>query len=313
MQVMAQWKKYLIGEWNWKRPFKSIAFIYLCLLIVSLCFRNRLIYQPPVAGYHANTPNIITTKNSENQLIGMSYFPAAVGMPTLLWSHGNAEDIGYLHQRFESFHARGYGILAYDYPGYGISDGSPTEQGCYNTAAVAWTHLTSTLQVKPDQILIYGQSVGSGPACWLAERESCAGLVLVSPLTSAFRAVTRIPIFPGDQYPNIKRIREIQTPLLVIHGNQDRVVSQWNGKKLYELHSGPKQFFDVTDAGHNDLYLIAEDEILNALDAFWKNFTMREPLEPHTKKVQHYGSVNLTLKLRQPLQFKIGWINPFVI
>ena len=266
---MANWKKLLIGEWNWKRPFKSLAFIYCALLLVALGCSNMLIYHPPGAGYHASDAHIHITKQPDGRDVGLYYLPASAGMPTLFWSHGNAEDIGYLRSRFLSFHARGYGILAYDYPGYGLSEGSPDEQGCYAACQTAWSYLTDQLKVKHENIIIYGQSVGSGPACWLASKESCAGLMLVSPLTSAFRTVTRIPIFPGDQYPNIQRISKITTPLLIIHGDQDSVVGQWNGKKLYELHPGPKHFVDVQGADHNDLFHLAEYEILKELDDFW--------------------------------------------
>jgi len=219
---------------------------------------------------HGNAHTVVMHQCLSLLKTALFYLPASPSMPTLLWSHGNAEDIGYLRQRFESFHARGYGILAYDYPGYGISEGSPSEDGCYDAIQTAWNYLTTNLQITPENIIIYGQSVGSGPTCWLASRENSAGLMLVSPLTSAFRTVTRIPLFPGDQYPNIKRIGSIHTPLLVIHGDNDQVVGQWNGKQLYKKHPGPKRFVNIEGAGHNDLYILAEEKILSALDQ-WKD------------------------------------------
>ncbi|NWK56238.1 alpha/beta hydrolase [Verrucomicrobiaceae bacterium N1E253] len=285
---MANWKKHLIGEWNWKRPFKSILFIYLALMLFAFGCSNRLIYQPPAPGYTEEGPNIHSIQSEKGKKIGLCYYPAAPGMPTLLWSHGNAEDIGYLHYRFLDFQAHGYGILAYDYPGYGISEGSPDEDGCYAACEKAWSYLTQKLKVPASETIIYGQSVGSGPACWLASRHDAAGLVLVTPFTSAFRTVTRIPVFPGDQYPNIKRIPEIKTPLLVIHGDKDQIVAQWHGKKLYEKHPGPKQFLDVPGAGHNNLYQVADLEIFQALATF-RNELLNSPAErseTHIEKVQ---------------------------
>lgn len=266
---MSHWKKYLIGEWNWLRPIKSIAFIYLVLLVVALGFADQLIHRPPTAGYSEDSHPIHQIEKSDGQKIAMMHLPASPGMPTLLWSHGNAEDIGYLARRLKGFHARGYGILAYDYPGYGISEGSPDEDGCYDACQTAWNHLTENLGVPTDQIIIYGQSVGSGPSVWLAERVSCAGLMLVAPFTSAFRTITRVPLFPGDRFNNISRIDSIESPLLVVHGEQDQVIGQWHGRKLHELHSGPKTFVGIEGAGHNDIYLLASDDILAALDKFW--------------------------------------------
>ncbi len=276
---MAKWKKHLIGEWTWTRPIKSFAFVYLALLIVALGFSDLIIYQPPPSGYSENDPQIHTLETPGGIRIGMFHLPADPGMPTLLWSHGNAEDLGYLADRFQRFHTRGYGILAYDYPGYGISRGKPSEDGCYEACQTAWNHLTGQLNVPPKQIIIYGQSVGSGPSVWLASRQQTAGLMLVSPFISAFRAVTRIPLFPGDRFDNIRRIQSISTPLLVVHGAQDQVIGQWNGRKLYQLHPGPKAFLNIPNAGHNDLYIVAGDQILDALDSFWSKQS-RHPNTP---------------------------------
>ncbi len=265
---MINWKKWLIGKWSWWRPLKSLAFIYLAILSVALFFSNHLIYQPPSPGYEIEDANISQVTRPDGEKVAIYYKPASPGMPTLLWSHGNAEDIGYLHDRLCQFNTRGYGILAYDYPGYGHSEGSPDEQACYEAIQTSYDHLTKTLEVSAENIIIYGQSVGSGPAVWLAAQEPCAGLMLVSPFVSAFRAVTKIPLFPGDQFKNITRIENIKTPLLIIHGDQDQVISQWHGKKLHELHQGPKTFVNLQGVGHNDIYLLASDEVLRALDQF---------------------------------------------
>lgn len=266
--IVSQWKKYLLGEWNWMRPVKSAAFIYLALLVVALVFSDRLIHQPPQAGYTAELGGISMAPMEDGRKIAVSHLPARAGMPTLLWAHGNAEDIGYLRQRHEAFHAQGYGILAYDYPGYGISEGSPDEDGCYMAAMASWKHLTETLGVPPANVILYGQSVGSGPAVWLATQVDAAGLVLVSPFVSAFRAVTRYPVFPGDKFSNLGRIGGVDEPLLVIHGSEDRVIAQWHGKKLHDAHKGPKTWCGIKGAGHNDIYILAGEEILGKIGEF---------------------------------------------
>ncbi|MBK1829852.1 alpha/beta hydrolase [Verrucomicrobiaceae bacterium R5-34] len=268
---MGAWKKWIVGEWNWMRPIKSLAFIYLCLLVVACGFSNRILFQPPQARYTEQMTGIQLIERSEGKQVAVYHHPAKPDKPTLLWSHGNAEDIGYLQERLSDFRARGYGILAYDYPGYGLSEGSPNEDSCQDACRAAWQHLTDDLGVRREQVIIYGQSVGSGPSVWLAEQEPCAGLMLVSPFVSAFRAVTRVPLFPGDRFKNIQRIEHIRTPLLVVHGDRDQVIKPWHGKKLHELHPGPKTFVEIEGVGHNDLYLLATDEVLGALDQFWKD------------------------------------------
>ena len=265
---MSRWKKILIGKWNWMRPVKSIAIIYLLLLLVAMAFSDHLIHQPPAAGYKADSPGISLIEMDNGEKIAISYLPAKPGMPTLLWAHGNAEDIGYLRPRHLDFHAAGFGILAYDYPGYGLSDGSPSEKGCYKAAITVWEHLTNTLNIPKADVIIYGQSVGSGASVWLATQVDASGLILVSPFVSAFRAVTRIPIFPGDKFNNLKRIDQIDMPLLVIHGSRDKVIAPWHGKKLYDTHPGPKFWEEIEDTGHNDIYLLAGDRIIKSIGDF---------------------------------------------
>lgn len=268
MVIVSHWKKILVGKWNWMRPLKSLAFIYLALLLVACAFSDHLIHQPPKAGYTAEAPGVSLIAMENGEKIAVSYLPASRDMPTLLWSHGNAEDIGYLRRRHLSLHAEGYGILAYDYPGYGISEGSPSEQGCYDASMAVWKHLTETLDVSAENVILYGQSVGSGASVWLATQVDASGLVLVSPFVSAFRTVTRVPLFPGDKFRNLSRIGQTHMPLLVIHGSEDQVIAQWHGKKLYDTHPGPKMWAGIDGAGHNDIYLLAEDEIMRAIKDF---------------------------------------------
>ena len=268
---MSKWKKWIIGEMNWMRIPKSLALIYCILAVLAFAFSDHLIFQPPKPGYQISDLGMLQIARPQGEKVSVFHLKAEPDMPTILWSHGNAEDIGYLRERFLDFHARGYGVLAYDYPGYGHSDGKPNEQGCYEAVTAAYTHLTKTLQIPNEQIIIYGQSVGSGPAVWIASQKPCAGLILVSPFVSVFRAATKFPIFFGDKFKNINLIGDIGMPLLIVHGEQDQVISQWHGRKLHELHSGPKTFVGISDAGHNDLYSVASDDIFAAVDTFHSN------------------------------------------
>ena len=141
-----------------------------------------------------------------------------------------------------------------------------------------WKHLTTNLNVPEQDIIIYGQSVGSGASVWLATQVEASGLILVSPFVSAFRAVTRIPIFPGDQFKNLSRIDKIEMPLLVIHGSNDQVIAPWHGKKLHNAHPGPKSLKMIEGTGHNDIYLLAGDEIIQTITSFQKqNSTGNKP------------------------------------
>ena len=263
------WKKLLWGEWNWTRPFKSLAFIYLTLCVVACGFSNKFIFQPPPAQYTAGASRLQMLSTEEGEQIAAFWYPHQdPDSPVLLWSHGNAEDLGSLAPLFTELHAEGFAILAYDYPGYGLSEGSPGERSCYAAADAAFTFLNIHELISAEDILLVGQSVGSGPACWLAERHKTGGLVLISPFRSAFLTVTGIPLFPGDKFKNHKRIGHIEEPLLVIHGTNDSIIPFANGKALYDQHAGPKQFVPIEGTGHNDIWNRGFETIVAAIKDF---------------------------------------------
>lgn len=249
------WKKWLIGSWSWKRPLFSLGFIYLVLALVGCFMADQLIFQPPGTPYPEDRRGFQVLGEDE-EAIAIFHLAAGPGMPTLLWSHGNAQNLESLKPALEYFHLRGFGVISYDYPGYGESGGTPTEEGCYQAIERCYRHLCDEIEVAPSKVVLVGQSVGSGPTCWLAAREDHAAMVLISPFLSAFRTVTGIPMLPCDRFPNARFIRKIATPLLIIHGEDDDIIPFSHGQKLFELSpSEDKTLFPVFDTGHNDLFL----------------------------------------------------------
>ncbi len=155
-----RWRRLLVGEWNWKRPFKSIAFIYIALALVAVLAPYKIMFRPPEASYDESNEAYVALATPEEENIACFYYPAKMGFPTLLWSHGNGEDIGLLEPILEYYHKYGLGILAYDYPGYGLSSGSPTEESCYRSAEAAMLYLIEDKGIRLDKVLIYAsQSV----------------------------------------------------------------------------------------------------------------------------------------------------------
>ena len=252
------WKRILIGSWSWKRPLYSIVSIYLVLAILAFFFADKLIFQPPGEAYPENRNHFEVT-GAEGEEVALYYHPAAEGMPTLLWSHGNAENIGQLKVEMDSLNYEGFGILAYDYPGYGESDGKPSEKECYRSIKAAYDFLVSEKKCPVEKIILVGRSVGSGPTCWLAAHEKHGAVALISPFLSTFRTATKIPLFLGDRFQNLNRIVEFETPLLIIHGEEDSIIPLSHGKRLYELSpSENKTFLPVEDGDHNNLFSLGE-------------------------------------------------------
>lgn len=271
------WRKWVFGTWSWKRPFLSLGFIYGCLLVVAVFFADSLIFRPPPPQYRDQAP-VFKVRSAGGDEIAMVYQPAAPGKPTLLYSHGNAEDLAGALEVTALWRDQGFGVLAYDYPGYGHSSGRATEKSCEAAQQAAWEHLTGTRKVPASSVVVVGRSVGGGPAVWLAARQAPAGLVLLAPFTSAFRVQIPFPLFPCDRFPNLKRIAGVSCPLLVIHGEQDRIIPAEHGRRVFAAHPGPdKEFLPLEGAGHNDLFELDEQAIVEAVARFAKRVTAGNP------------------------------------
>ena len=262
------WKRILIGRWSWKRPFISLLWIYLLLGVVAVFFAERILFVPPVPSYERGAEGLISLKTTAGEEIDAFYYPASPGKPTIFYCHGNAEDIGQGLDLYQEWQRMGFGVLACEYPGYGHSTGTATESSCQRAVQAAWEHLIAS-GVKPAAIVIVGRSVGGGPSTWLASTVQPAGLALIAPFTSVYRVAFRLPIYPRDRFPNLKRIRTMPTPLLVLHGENDEVIPVSHGRKLVEASPAKdKRFSMVIGAGHNDLFEIAGEDIIQQIAEF---------------------------------------------
>lgn len=240
---------------------------YVALVGVAAFLSNRLIFQPHPSSYK-DLPEFLKIPTENGPKITALYLPNPSASFTLLVSHGNAEDLGDCRVWYKELRAAGFSVFAYDYEGYGTSEGSPTEKGAQQDENAAYDYLVTRLKTRPDRVIILGRSVGSGPAVYIAARRPVAGLILQSAFTSAFRVLTRISILPFDKFPNYKEIRKVRCPVLIIHGTADSVIGIWHGKELYQLANEPKSHLWVNGAEHNDLEAVAGESYTNALQAF---------------------------------------------
>ena len=262
------WKRWLIGTWSWKRPLYSAVMVYGLLLMVAVFFADRLIFLPPSPSYGPELPGFLRLRTESGEEIAALHLTAKEGMPTLLYSHGNAEDLGHATELYQAWSQRGLGVLAYDYPGYGLSTGRPTERSSERAIQAALDHLMR-VGVAAGSVVVVSRSVGSGPGVWLASRHRLAGLVLIAPFTSAFAVAFPVPLFPCDRFPNLERIRRVDLPLLVFHGEQDELISSAHGRALVDASpAADKTFRLIAGADHNDLFDVAGDEILGGVAEF---------------------------------------------
>lgn len=244
-----------------------LVLAYVALNLFAWFFAERLIFQPPVATYQ-DTPEILKLTTQNNQHISALYLPQPNAKFTILYSHGNGSDLGMIRDGLETIRRIGFSVFAYEYQGYGTSQGTPSEQNAYLDIEAAYRYLTQTLGVTTDRLILYGFSVGSGPSIELARHQPIAGLILEGAFTSTFRVVTYFPLLLFDRFDNIRKIKSIHYPLLLIHGKRDRVIPFHHSQTLYQTANPPKQFLAVEEADHNDLIDVASQRYVEALKNF---------------------------------------------
>jgi pimeloyl-ACP methyl ester carboxylesterase len=209
---------------------------------------------------------------------------------TVLYSHGNAEDLGMMYRRMKEIaKALGVNVMAYDYPGYGLSTPQckPTEKLCYQAIETSYSYLVNVMKIPYSNIVLYGRSLGTGPSCYLANKTSLegkpvGGIILHSPYLSIYRIVVDSNALGmiGDMFQSYKRAKDIRCPVLVIHGYEDKVVPFWHGDEL--LRTFPPEFrakpFFVERMGHNNIESRCRDEYVSQITAFLQNYVTGNPM-----------------------------------
>ncbi|XP_038880041.1 alpha/beta hydrolase domain-containing protein 17B [Benincasa hispida] len=195
-----------------------------------------------------------------NEIVAV-YIRYPMATSTLLYSHGNAADVGQMYELFIelSIHLR-VNILGYDYSGYGQSTGKPSEHNTYADIEAAYKCLEEKYGAKQEEIILYGQSVGSGPTLDLAARlPRLRAVVLHSPILSGLRVMYPVKrTYWFDIYKNIDKIPYVKCPVLVIHGTSDDVVDFSHGKQLWELCQEKYEPLWLKGGNHCDLELFPE-------------------------------------------------------
>lgn len=244
-----------------------ITSFYIMFLVCAHFFSDYVTFFPPRPHYQ-DTAEFLKLTTADGETIFAVYLPNKKAKYTVLVSHGNAEDLGTVMPILRAMHDNGFSVFAYDYHGYGLSSGKPSEHSAYLDVNAAYDYLTKNLKVLPENIVSYGHSLGAAVALDLAVREPVAAVILQGAFTTAFRVVTRISIIPFEKYDNLKKIMQLKCPLLIIHGTADGIIAFWHGQKLYNEAQEPKQFYRVENAGHNDVLMVAGDEYWRVIKGF---------------------------------------------
>ena len=240
---------------------------YLLLNLYALLASNRLIFQPQEPSY-THLPHELKIVSGNGERITAVFLEHPQAKQTILFSHGNAEDMGHMAEFLQQFPALGYSLLMYDYRGYGTSEGKPSEQNAKQDIEAAYRWLVEEKGIDPKSIIVQGRSLGGGPSAWLAAHHEVGGLVLESTFVSTFRVKTIWPLLPWDKFNSLRHVKRVRCPVLVIHGRDDTVIPFWHGQKLYDAAPGKKMHLWIDGARHNDYAYVAGAQYFEAFEAF---------------------------------------------
>ncbi|MDB1087673.1 alpha/beta fold hydrolase [Streptomyces sp. ACA25] len=263
---------------GWK-VLAVLAGLWLLLVLLAWVFQRQLIYLPDRSA--PSPPALAGLEEvsfpTDDGLELSAWFVPADGEPagTVVVSNGNAGNRANRVPLAEGLAARGYSVLLTDYRGYGGNEGSPDEDGLVTDARAAADYLLSRDDVDEDRLVYFGESVGSGVAAALAAERPPAALVLRSPFPGlADVGQANYPFLPvglllRDRFDTDARLASYGGPTLMIAGDNDSIVPTRLSRDLAEDHAD--EYVEISGAGHNDLALLAGEELLDAVDTFLRD------------------------------------------
>jgi len=225
-----------------------------------LYYPERIPGDAPLPYWARGAQEIWVTTEDGVKVHGL-WWDEPAGAPVVLFFHGNAQDVfqwSPVHDELAPLECR---MLLMDYPGYGKSEGEPSEKALYSDgrAALQWLRDNG---VDDGDIVVFGKSLGGAVACGVCPGLTLRGLVLESTFTSLL-AVSKdlFPFMQGelpseDVYHSAARIKDIHCPVLVVHGDADALIPVSEGLELFEAANEPKELVIVRGAGHNDVSLV---------------------------------------------------------
>ncbi|HYD17994.1 MAG TPA: alpha/beta hydrolase [Patescibacteria group bacterium] len=243
----------------------TLAVIYGLVLLAVYWGQRSLQYFPTADLGDPKLPEALKFQSlkikTADGLENLAWYapPADTTGKVIVYFHGNGGNISHRLPRAAIYLKRGYGVMLCEYRGYGGNRGKPTEKGLYDDARACVRYLADQ-GISTAQLILYGESIGSGVAVEMAREFQPPRLVLEAPFSSAADvAKIAYPFLPvdmlmQDRFDSIDKIKDVKSALLIVHGTVDGIVPYRLGQKLFEAANHPKEFVSVEGAGHSDLY-----------------------------------------------------------
>jgi fermentation-respiration switch protein FrsA (DUF1100 family) len=250
-------------------PFGAAFFATLTLFVGIIMWTrliDRVIFQPaPGVDVRPEQLGIeaegVFLQTEDHVSVHSFFLPSPGASRALLFLHGNAGNASHRLPNAAELMRLGIHVLLLDYRGYGLSEGTPSEEGVYTDGRAALEYLVQARRIPEGRIVIFGRSLGSAVAVDVARNRPLAGLILESSFTSAADVARRA--FGGPfaslargRFVSERKIPDVRCPLLFFHGDRDEVVDFNLGRRLFEMAPEPKSFETIRGAGHNDTTLV---------------------------------------------------------
>ena len=255
-----------------------LSLIYLSILFFIFFFQRNLLYHPNENNYFGDKLNVnikkVLIKTSDNiELLSWFHEKDLKKFKTIVYFHGNAGKLENRIHKLNHFKDMDVNFLIISWRGFSENNGTPSEEGLYidGNSAIEWL---KNIGLVEENIIIYGESLGTGVATQIAQNKNFAGLILETPFTSMVDAAKNIyPYIPvdlllKDRYENDKKIKNINIPILVMHGEADQIVPFRMGKKIYEIANNPKYSYFTE---YDDHMMIYDEKLVLALKSFVKS------------------------------------------
>jgi len=239
-----------------------LLFVYVGLAAMLYFTQRSMMYFPetihtsPAEAGLPEAEEISLTAADGVRIVGWHVAPRD-GQPVILYLHGNGGALRYRVERFHRLIKEGVGLVAIEYRGYGGSEGSPSEAGLFADAEAAYAFAAS--RYRPDQLVLWGESLGTGVAVYLAAEKPVGRVILEAPFTSTAAVAAQrywfmpVRLLMKDQFRSDERIANVSAPVLILHGLNDRTVPYAMGEQMFDLAKGNKHIVRFIDGGHEDL------------------------------------------------------------
>ena len=268
-----------------------LVFIILLVIVFSVFYKNienHFVFFPQSdlefspSDYNLKWQDVYIDTPDGYNLHGW-LFRTDPGAPFILFCHGNAGNISHRLDNIRLLIEKKLNVLIFDYRGYGKSTGKPSEKGFYLDTLSAFDYLAKKEKIKPENIVVFGRSLGAAAAIDVATKREVKSVIIESAFLSTRHMARRMGIFSllspflPAHYNNSEKITMVSVPKLIIHGTRDDIVPFSMGEKLFQAAKTPKFFYSIEGADHNDTFVVGGAEYADVFESFARDSRISRP------------------------------------